>query len=498
MITRLNNFYILEKQADFLNVNLKELVIDFIATFEKNKLHISCNNGKRSLMLEYNMENNFTYIILRDGFTLPSKNIAYVMDECNGKKISMVSLVNDDRLISIFFEDNSYLLFNFVNHKQNCFYIKESIILNSFKNNRELRGVNLKEILNNQDSITKEQKELGKFGKEALALVPDLQILMQKYTAPEYLLYKSGENIFASFFEISNVDINVKKIEYSNINELLFNWIKYRNREKNYYEARQEILSSLSKKLKQTERSILSLQTQLKNVNESVKYKIYGEKIIENIWKIKKGDAMFEIMEEDLKIKLKETLSPQENAQSYFEKYKKQKGSDELLKKKLSEVDASKKKIEEEIESIKNNKDYKILKKMAVKEERVREDETNKFRKFKVSDDLEVWVGKDSATNDLLTMKYSAQNDLWFHVRGFSGSHTVLKTGSKKEIDKKFILSAASIAAYYSKARNGGNVPVAYTERKYVKKKKGFREGSVILEKEKVIFVKPGLPEQET
>ena len=69
------------------------------------------------------------------------------------------------------------------------------------------------------------------------------------------------------------------------------------------------------------------------------------------------------------------------------------------------------------------------------------------------------------------------------------------KTGNKKEIDKKYILSAASIAAYYSKARNGGNVPVAYTERKYVKKKKGFREGTVILEKEKVIFVKPGLPE---
>lgn len=130
-----------------------------------------------------------------------------------------------------------------------------------------------------------------------------------------------------------------------------------------------------------------------------------------------------------------------------------------------------------------------------MKEEKIRDDETNKFRKFKIAEDLEVWVGKDSATNDLLTMHYSAHNDLWFHVRGFSGSHTVLKTGNKKEIDKKYILSAASIAAYYSKARNGGNVPVAYTERKYVKKKKGFREGTVILEKEKVIFVKPGLPE---
>jgi predicted ribosome quality control (RQC) complex YloA/Tae2 family protein len=71
-----------------------------------------------------------------------------------------------------------------------------------------------------------------------------------------------------------------------------------------------------------------------------------------------------------------------------------------------------------------------------------------------------------------------------------------LKVSDKKNPpDKKNIETAASIAAYYSKARNASNVPVAYCERKYVKKKKGFKEGSVIMEREKVIFVKPGLPE---
>jgi len=216
-----------------------------------------------------------------------------------------------------------------------------------------------------------------------------------------------------------------------------------------------------------------------------------------NIWKIKKGDVIYEGEDENgsVNVKLKETLSPQENAKNYFEKYKKQKGSGGLIEKKLENVKKDRAALAEEIEKIKNNEDYKILKKQVVREEKNKNDETNKFRKFKVDEDLEVWVGKDSASNDLLTMKYSAQNDLWFHVRGFSGSHTVLKTGSKKEIDKKHIIVAAAISAYYSKARNGGNVPVAYTERKYVRKQKGFKEGSVMLEKEKVIFVKPGLPE---
>jgi predicted ribosome quality control (RQC) complex YloA/Tae2 family protein len=81
------------------------------------------------------------------------------------------------------------------------------------------------------------------------------------------------------------------------------------------------------------------------------------------------------------------------------------------------------------------------------------EDETTGlFRKFILNESFEVWVGKNSASNDLLTMRYSAQNDLWFHVRGASGSHTVLKKNNKNEIpDKKIIETAASIAAYYSK-----------------------------------------------
>jgi predicted ribosome quality control (RQC) complex YloA/Tae2 family protein len=61
--------------------------------------------------------------------------------------------------------------------------------------------------------------------------------------------------------------------------------------------------------------------------------------------------------------------------------------------------------------------------------------------------------------------------------------------------DKSLIYIAASIAAYYSKARNGKHIPVAYCEKKYVKKKKGFNQGAVVMEKEKVIFVDPKVPE---
>ena len=106
-----------------------------------------------------------------------------------------------------------------------------------------------------------------------------------------------------------------------------------------------------------------------------------------------------------------------------------------------------------------------------------------------------MWVGKSSANNDLLTTKYAKPNDLWFHARGASGSHTVLKISGRSEPPpKEAIRQAAGIAAYYSKMRNAANVPVAYCERKYVRKPKHVPEGTVHLEREEIIFVQPRLP----
>ena len=120
-----------------------------------------------------------------------------------------------------------------------------------------------------------------------------------------------------------------------------------------------------------------------------------------------------------------------------------------------------------------------------------------RFRIIKLNAGYEVWVGKDSASNDLLTMKYAGQNDLWFHVSGYSGSHTVLKIPEETEaVPKEIITSAASICAYYSKARNSKKVKVSYTKAKYVQKYKGAESGSVVIKNEKTLTVEPKLPDE--
>ena len=172
------------------------------------------------------------------------------------------------------------------------------------------------------------------------------------------------------------------------------------------------------------------------------------------------------------------------------------KNSVESLNKKLLLLESERELLLNKRDRLESEDNIKTLRKMDNLETKKNEAEKLPFRIFKLSDKFEVWVGKDSASNDLLTMKYTNQYDYWFHVRGFSGSHTTLKLLDKNlKPEKAFILKAAEIAAYYSKARNGKHIPVAFTEKKYVKKRKGFKQGSVVMEKEKIVFVNPAIPE---
>ncbi len=117
------------------------------------------------------------------------------------------------------------------------------------------------------------------------------------------------------------------------------------------------------------------------------------------------------------------------------------------------------------------------------------------YREFDVGEGCVLYVGKSSENNDTLTMKFAKPNDVWLHARGVAGSHAVLRGNFPVgKPPKKVLELSAAITAYYSKARNGGFVPVAYTLKKFVRKPKGSNVGAVVLDREEVIMVKPGLP----
>jgi predicted ribosome quality control (RQC) complex YloA/Tae2 family protein len=99
-------------------------------------------------------------------------------------------------------------------------------------------------------------------------------------------------------------------------------------------------------------------------------------------------------------------------------------------------------------------------------------------------------VGKNNRENDLLTLKTAAKTDLWFHTKNIPGSHVILFTDGKTPSDED-LLFAASLAAGHSKAGLSENVPVDFTEVKYVKKPSGAKPGMVIYTTNRTLFVKP-------
>ena len=117
---------------------------------------------------------------------------------------------------------------------------------------------------------------------------------------------------------------------------------------------------------------------------------------------------------------------------------------------------------------------------------------------YELPDGWEVLAGKTDADNDILSLKTAKANDLWFHVRGLPGSHTILRHPEGNKPDSSTVKTAAGIAAWHSKARNAGTVPVSCTEAKHVGKPRGAKPGSVTIKREKTIKVRPALPKRET
>jgi predicted ribosome quality control (RQC) complex YloA/Tae2 family protein len=102
-----------------------------------------------------------------------------------------------------------------------------------------------------------------------------------------------------------------------------------------------------------------------------------------------------------------------------------------------------------------------------------------------------ILVGRNAEANDKLTLKYSYKDDLWLHAKDVAGSHVLIKHQSGKDFPKDVIEYAAGLAAYNSKRKNESLCPVAFTQKKYVRKRKGDPAGMVVVEREEVILVEP-------
>lgn len=101
---------------------------------------------------------------------------------------------------------------------------------------------------------------------------------------------------------------------------------------------------------------------------------------------------------------------------------------------------------------------------------------------FKTTDGLTVRVGRNNRQNDALTGS-ADRNEIWFHIKGFHGSHVILTPDGNNEPTDRDYNEALMLAAYFSEKRGSRNVEVDYTRVRNLKKPNGSAPGFVTYEK---------------
>jgi len=113
---------------------------------------------------------------------------------------------------------------------------------------------------------------------------------------------------------------------------------------------------------------------------------------------------------------------------------------------------------------------------------------------YELSEGWTVLAGRTDTDNDRLSLALADPDDWWFHAHGVPGSHVLLKAHPGQEPSRAILKEAAAIAAFHSKARMAGTVPVVATQARHVSKPKEAKAGTVCIRKETIIKVRPAIP----
>lgn len=261
-----------------------------------------------------------------------------------------------------------------------------------------------------------------------------------------------------------------------------------------FNQAKHSRIASVEGEIKRYKKQIKLSEQGINQLMHESPFEETGHLIMANLHAIKAGDKEAKVFNfytnNDTVIRLKAELSPAANAEYYYRKARNKRIEVEQMEQKLLSMRqklATQEILLDELKQATNNKALKVF------QPAKKQQEVFPFKRF-MCEGFEIWVGKNAANNDLLTQKYTHKNDLWLHAKDVSGSHTVIKHKAGKSFNTTVITAAARIAAYYSRHKGNALAPVSYTLKKFVRKPKGAEPGQVVIDREEVVMVEPGLP----
>jgi len=552
----INNYYTLRQIVNEAKPLLDHAIIAECYTQERNRLVIS-TKGREDKSLIISCEPRLNFLYVRDMSHRARKNTFDTLENTHGKTINRIELHPSDRQITLILADETMIIIQLFGGRANVYETdKAYTIKDAFLQPKEVTGNTIespKDIPPPPDHYKTFQSTV--FGDQQLTIKESLKQWLTLFsgTLHRELAVRSGTdldtkiqmlsddvrtNMWDSYVEImEELNEPSPRIYYEDENpvemglihlkqyfgkpekpfqfcsDAVRTFVNVSHKKRNIENDKKDIHTRLSNELKKTKRAVDAINKELMHGDRSEEYEHLGTVLMAHPHENTKGKQKIELQDISdtgtvLSIQVDPKLSAIQNAERFFEKARKARGARKDAERRASSVKKRLYDIQrliDELEAIDDPKELKSFFRENQKELtaigiRMKKDtkEEIPFRTFRVAGDYEVWAGKSNTNNDLLTMKYAKPHDLWFHARGASGSHVVLKTGgSKDSVPKEAIQQAASIAAYYSKMKTSKLVPVAVTDRKYVRKRKGDPPGTVILSREKVIMVEPGLPDAD-
>lgn len=301
----------------------------------------------------------------------------------------------------------------------------------------------------------------------------------------------------------------VSYVSTNTLSEAIDRYYQYKEEQEKQKHLAGELRQVVSTHLRRIDNKIEKQEAALQEAQDAEKYRIQGELLTANIYRISRG--MTSITVENfydpptkVTIALDARLSPAENAQKLFKQYTKLKNSlvatseqlaaskaekkyllDVLTSIELAESTADLAEIKEELQA----GGYLTSPKQQVQSRQKQKTSSSPLR-FESSDGFTIYVGRNNRQNDRVTFRIGKPDDIWLHVKNIPGSHVIIVTESRS-VPNTTLEEAAILAAYYSRARNSTNVAVDYTQRKNVRKPSGTRPGQVIYDHYTTLFVTP-------
>lgn len=295
-------------------------------------------------------------------------------------------------------------------------------------------------------------------------------------------------------------------VAVENFESLTDNFYASRNAQEYIRQRGTDIQKIVNTQIERIAKKLNLLKGEYESNKEKEIYKVYGELINANLYRLKEGDKalvtenFYSENYETITIPLDEQLSPTANSQRYYKIYRKAKTAQEYQLKEIEKAEMDLKylgtvadalsrcetaselsEIREELEKsgFAKNKGQKASK-----------SKQRRYRTYISGDGFEIIAGRNNLQNDEITNKIASRQDIWLHAKDAPGSHVVIR-GNGLDIPDSTIEQAAIIAATLSTATGDAKIPIDFTKVCYVKKIPGAHPGLVSYTNQTTILIQP-------